>query len=89
MEAVYNVGDVCQVKELEELMEEFGEDIVGTQAGWNSAMNEMCGKVFTISEVIAGRHPRYRSVEGVENCRRQHFGGGFPHWNISGDMLKP
>ena len=93
MSQVFQVGDVCQFKDYDELVAEFGEQvsesgrryIKNLYFGWDPAMKEMCGKVFTVSKVekiYAG--PKYFSEERVEYCRD----GGSSPWAVGHDMLK-
>lgn len=93
MSQVFQVGDVCQFKDYDELVAEFGEQvsesgrryIKNLYFGWDPEMKGMCGKVFTVSKVektYAG--PQYFSAERVEYSRK--YG---QHWAVGHDMLKP
>ena len=89
------VGDVVQIKTLEELFDEFGgydednlikEEDSGLHAGFNKDMEHMCGQVFTILSISAKEnYVVFRSVENIEAAPRRFSG----HWIISDSMIKP
>jgi len=88
--AKFCVGEVLQVKEIDEIISEFGDydtfdQIDCISQGFNRNMEYMCGQIFTVESVQtnAGGY-YYRSVEGIEN-KRDH---GIRYWFVSDDMLK-
>lgn len=90
MGAQYCVGEVLQVKEIDEIIGEFGDydgygHIDCVSQGFNRSMEYMCGQTFTVKSVETKRGGYYyRSVEGIENKRND----GARYWFVSDDMLK-
>lgn len=82
----FNVGDVLQIKEWDEMEEEYGTDYDGEihEGGdcFTHQMKPLCGMTFTVksSDEITGR---FSSYEGIEHAKSA--GGS---WNIYGWMLK-
>lgn len=80
----FKVGDVCQIREWDDMEREFGispDGSIKADAGFVSGMRGLCGKKFIIESAYpgGGRHGSgtYTSVNRVERS-----------WHISGDMLK-
>ena len=83
------VGDVLRVREWDDMLEEFGEnlgDIDTPNAAFVVNMRPLCGSVFTISKIYTEFDDDefyYRSEEGVEDRMGSH------HWYITAGMLEP
>lgn len=83
-ERVFQVGDVCRIRQWDDMAEEFG----GGKDGWAirctgsfpKEMRYLCGQRFTIRDINGVSH---RSVEGLEDTRP----GDVP-WLITSDMLE-
>lgn len=86
----YDVGDFVQIKDWDEMVEEFGYvdvDRIGTPTlNFLGAMKHLCGQVFQIREKVPTYNVVvYRSVEGIERRRidKDLF------WDITSYMIKP
>lgn len=82
-----HIGDVLQIRQWEDMEEEFG---LGGEGGillvpsFPGEMRYLCGTQFTVKNIYKDNGGiRYRSFEGGENERP------FGHWYISADMLEP
>lgn len=82
-----HIGDVLQIRQWEDMKEEFGLEREGgilLVPSFSRKMRYLCGTQFTVKNIykdICGIC--YRSFEGGENERP------FGHWYISADMLEP
>lgn len=89
MLASFEIGDFVQVKDWDEMKEEFGLDEDGGAKTPNlrfiGAMKYLCGQVFQVRELSEyNGHVFLRSVENIEE---RDGGPGF--WYITPYMVKP
>lgn len=82
MERIFKVGDVCRIREWDDMAAEFGLNWgdICCQFCFTREMKYLCGKIFTIKEIIDDIY--YRSVEGIELAADHFF------YSISADMLQ-
>ena len=77
----FEVGNVCRIREWEDMLLEFGgdESQIDCEFTFVEGMRELCGKIFTVASISLGFDdaPHYHSTEGLEQG-----------WSISGDMLE-
>lgn len=79
--AKYNVGDVLQIRQWDDMVEEFGLDINGdieTPSSFTTGMKYLCGKKFTVAHILSFDDGTYISEEDI-----------FDQWNIDEEMLEP
>ena len=83
-ERVFQVGDVCRIRQWDDMAAEFGGgrggDSICCKFSFPEKMRYLCGQRFTVRDRTMGA---YRSEEGVEDTRP---GAGV--WVISADMLE-
>lgn len=79
---VFYPGDVCRIREWDDMAEEFGEDEelneILCEFTFTDAMRYLCGKTFTVKRVSGGQ---YFSEEHIET-------GYLRTYSISADMLE-
>ena len=83
-----HIGDVLQIRSFEDMKSEFGADkdgdILGDTVYFIASMSNLCGKEFTVSDVVKEYFGyAYRSFQEVE-CRV-----GMKPWIIQSWMLEP
>lgn len=79
--AKYNVGDVLQIRQWDDMVEEFGLDINGnieTPSSFTTGMKYLCGKKFTVAHVLPFDDGAYIAEEDI-----------FQAWSIDEGMLEP
>lgn len=79
----FNVGDVCRVRQWDDMFEEFGgnDSYIDCDFAFVDSMKYMCGRLFTIASIE--KHELgllCRSVEGIE--------GTGTSWYVGTDMLE-
>ena len=76
----FQVGDVVQIKELEEMIAEYGGNggEPNVTFGWSNEMNRLCGQVFTITGMETERFSGDIEIYGARS----------DGWTISKDMIK-
>lgn len=87
MKREFQVGDVCRIREWEDMEAEFGvgEQSINTDIAFLDDMRCLCGSLFTVSRVEKHiGYTRYRSCEKVEEYD-QYRGLSYI---ITGDMLE-
>lgn len=79
----FKVGDKLRIREWDDMLEEYGENYGGIACMFlfTNEMRDMCGKVFTVKEII-GEH--LYSEEEIESADPNLIDS----WNISEDMLE-
>lgn len=86
----FKVGDRCRIRQWDDMEAEFGLSFLGDivcDARFTPEMKDMCGKQFTIKEILTAPNCNYswiRSEEGTEITRKLSRG----YWAISFDMLE-
>ena len=84
----FNVGDRVQIREWDDMADEFGECGCIRMPGmaFTRPMTYLCGEIFTISDIENRRgYAVYRSEEGVENKEGVNNG----YWYLTDSMLIP
>lgn len=81
---VFQVGDVCRIREWDDMAAEFGNPTfpggsIPVQFTFTELMRPLCGRQFTVKSIFGSK---YYSEEGVENQAT------IGQWNISADMLE-
>ena len=83
-----HIGDTLRIRSYEDMKSEFGVDedgdICGVGAYFLTIMSNLCGKEFTVSDIVKTDYGyTYLSLQEVE-CR-----AGMPPWTIKSWMLEP
>ena len=88
MKREFQVGDICYIREWEDMEAEFGvseRGSIDTEVAFLNGMRCLCGSLFTVSSVEKHiGYTRYRSYEKVEEYN--HYRG--LSYIITGDMLE-
>ena len=80
------VGDICRVRQWEDMEKEFGLNTRGDikcKFTFTKEMRDLCGRLFTIKKIQLGH---YNSEEEIEMDNA--YGGFIYNRNISEDMLE-
>lgn len=85
MKRIFCQGDVCRIRQWDDMAGEFGVSgaTILCDALFTAGMSPMCGKLFTIREVIpakpysVSKYTTYKSLENIEGT-----------YTITGDMFE-
>lgn len=89
MERIFQIGDICRIRQWDDMEAEFGLDASGCincLLSFDPEMRDLCGKPFTVSRKSHREYGTvYSSLEGTEAYR---VGYTQFEWHITADMLE-